>query len=100
MCIRKVFMERWSKSDQNGLDLINFPKESYHIEILFDMSYWFFEAYELFKLKIIQCKLVVNIKKGVDINEYKYVYIKLVHAGWKNWQYALTMQVPFGDTAL
>ena len=50
--------------------------------------------------EIYQCKLVVNIKKGVDINEYKYVYIKLVHAGWENWQYALTMQVPFGDTAL
>ena len=33
---------------------------------------------------ILQCKLVVNIKKGVDINEYKYVYIKLVHAGWEN----------------
>ena len=39
-------------------------------------------------------------KKRVDIIEYKYVYIKLVHAGRENWQYALTMQVPFGDTAL
>ena len=29
---------------------------------------------------ISQCKLVVNIKKWVDINEYKYVCIKLVHA--------------------
>ena len=57
-------MERWSKSDQNGLDLINFPKESYRIEILFDMSYWFFEAYELFKLKTnqrIHFKYVVSL---------------------------------------
>ena len=29
---------------------------------------------------ITQCKLVVSIKKWVDINEYKYVCIKLVHA--------------------
>ena len=49
---------------------------------------------------IYQCKLVVNIKKLVDINKYKYICIKLVHACWENWQYALTMQVPFGDTAL
>ena len=47
-----------------------------------------------------QCKLVVSIKKWVDINKYKYIYIKLVHACWENRQYALTMQVPFGDTAL
>ena len=33
-----------------------------------------------------QCKLVVNIKKWVDSNEYKYVCIKLVHACWENWQ--------------
>ena len=46
------------------------------------------------------CKLAVNIKKWVDINQYKYVCIKLVHACWENWQYALTMQVPFGDTEL
>ena len=39
-------------------------------------------------------------RKRVDIKEYKYVYTKVVHACWKNWQYALTMQVPFGDTAL
>ena len=32
-------------------------------------------------------------KKRVDINEYNYVYIKLVHACWENWQYALTMQI-------
>ena len=31
-----------------------------------------------------QCKLVVSIKKWVDINEYKYVCIKLVHACWEN----------------
>ena len=47
-----------------------------------------------------QCKLVVNIKKWVDIIEYKYVHMKLVHACWENWQYALTMQVTFGDIAL
>ena len=40
-----------------------------------------------------QFKLVVNIKKWVNINKYKYVYIKLVLACWKNWQYALTMRV-------
>ena len=28
--------------------------------------------------------LVVSIKKWVDINEYKYVCIKLVHACWEN----------------
>ena len=39
------------------------------------------------------CKLVVNIKNWVDMNEYKYVCIKLVHACWENWQYALTMQL-------
>ena len=39
-----------------------------------------------------QCKLVVDIKKWVDIKEYRCVYIKLVHACWENWQYALTMQ--------
>ena len=33
---------------------------------------------------IFQCKLVVNIKKWVDINKYKYVCIKLVHACWEN----------------
>ena len=27
--------------------------------------------------------------KWVDINEYKYVCIKFVHACWENWQYAL-----------
>ena len=26
----------------------------------------------------------LNIKKWVDINEYKYVCIKLVHNNWKN----------------
>ena len=35
-------------------------------------------------LHIDQCKLGVNIKKWVDINEYKYVYIKLVLACWEN----------------
>jgi hypothetical protein len=40
-----------------------------------------------------QCKLVANIKKRIDNNEYKYVCIKLVHTCWENWQYALTMQV-------
>ena len=58
MCIRKVFMERWSKSDQNGLDLINFPKESYRIEILFDMSYWSFEAYECMNWKLIKVSIL------------------------------------------
>ena len=33
---------------------------------------------------ISQCKLVVNIKKWVDINEYKYVCIKLLHTCWEN----------------
>ena len=42
-----------------------------------------------------QCKLIINIKKQVDINQCKYVCIKLVRACWENWQYALTMQVPF-----
>ena len=42
------------------------------------------------QVDINQCKLVVNIKKWVDINKYKYVCIKLVHACWENWQYALT----------
>ena len=42
----------------------------------------------------------LRIKKWVDINKYKYVCIKLVHACMENWQYALTMQVPFGDIAL
>ena len=44
-----------------------------------------------------QCKLAVIIKKLVDINEYKYVCKKLVHACWENWQYALTMQAPFAE---
>ena len=48
----------------------------------------------------VQCKLVVNMKKWVDIKEYKYIRIKLVHAGWEKWQYALTMQVSFKGTAL
>ena len=34
-----------------------------------------------------QCKLVVDIKKWVDINKYEYVFIKLVHACWENWKY-------------
>ena len=41
------------------------------------------------KWNMIQCKLVVSIKKWVDINEYKYVCIKLVHTWWENWQYAI-----------
>ena len=41
--------------------------------------------------------MILNIKKQVDINQCKYVCIKLVRACWENWQYALTMQVPFGD---
>ena len=40
-----------------------------------------------------QCKLVVNIKKWVDINKYKYFYIKLVHACWENWQYAVLTEL-------
>ena len=43
-----------------------------------------------------QCKLIVNIKKQVNI-QCKYVCIKLVYACKENWQYALTMQVPLGD---
>ena len=38
-----------------------------------------------------QCKLVVNIEKWVDINEY--VCIKLVHPCWENWQYALSRDI-------
>ena len=37
-----------------------------------------------FFLHICQCKLVVNIKKWVDIKEYKYVYLKLVLTCWEN----------------
>ena len=33
---------------------------------------------------ILQCKLVVSIKKWVDINEYKNACIKLVRACWEN----------------
>ena len=36
------------------------------------------------KFGITQCKLVVNIKKWVDINKYKYVCTKMVHACWEN----------------
>ena len=43
-----------------------------------------------------QCKLIINIEKQVNIKKCKYVCIKLVRACWENWQYALTMQVPFG----
>ena len=38
----------------------------------------------IFWMCISQCKLVVNIKKWIDINEYMYVCIKLVHACWEN----------------
>ena len=47
----------------------------------------------------LQCKLVVNIKKWVDINEYMYVCIKLVHACWENWQYALWQCTAVGCTS-
>ena len=37
-------------------------------------------CWKIWKLIVFLELLVVNIKKWVDIKEYKYVYIKLVHA--------------------
>ena len=39
----------------------------------------------MFYQGILKCKLVVSIKKWVDINEYKYVCIKMVHLNENSW---------------
>ena len=44
-------------------------------------------------MRIRQCKLVVNIKKWVDINKYKYVCIKMVPTCRENWQYAFLAKI-------
>ena len=43
------------------------------------------------EIKIFNANWLFIWKKWVDIKEYKYVCIKLVHDCWENWQYALTM---------
>ena len=59
-----------------------------------------FGIYNTMQIGLSIKKWVLSIKKWVDINKYNYVCIKMVHACMENRQYALTMQVPFGDIAL